>query len=173
MRHAAWTRGREAEVLPAARLWPWQGWRWRRLRADHRLGRLGEALAERALRRRGYRVVARNLRRHAGEALPNGEIDLVAIEGGEMVFLEVKTRARRDIRYPAEAAVDAQKRHHLERFARRFAGRFPGLGFPSGRIRYDVVVIYEPESPHVEILLYRDVFPTCLNFAKTPSPAAG
>ncbi len=52
----------------------------------HRLGRLGEDLAAAHLERLGYTVLARNHRtRH-------GELDIVATDGGTLVFVEVKTR---------------------------------------------------------------------------------
>ncbi len=50
------------------------------------LGRTGERLAERHLRRSGYRLLARNFR------AAGAEIDLVAAEGDTIVFVEVKTR---------------------------------------------------------------------------------
>ncbi len=53
-----------------------------------RLGRLGEDLAAAHLERLGLAMLARNVRtRH-------GEIDLIAFDGGTLVFVEVKTRAR-------------------------------------------------------------------------------
>ena len=48
------------------------------------LGRLGEELAARALRRAGWRVLARRLR------TPWAEVDLVAVDGAELVCVEVK-----------------------------------------------------------------------------------
>jgi putative endonuclease len=50
------------------------------------LGSFGETYAAHTLRHRGYEIIARNLR------YATGEIDIVAREGGEMVFVEVKTR---------------------------------------------------------------------------------
>jgi putative endonuclease len=50
------------------------------------LGRHGERLAAEHLRRRGYAVLARNVR------TARGEIDLIASEGTTLVFAEVKTR---------------------------------------------------------------------------------
>ena len=51
------------------------------------IGRLGEKEAERLLKAKGYRVVARNWR--AGK----DEIDLVCFDGEALVFVETKTRA--------------------------------------------------------------------------------
>jgi putative endonuclease len=58
-----------------------------RIRPDRRpaTGRRGEFLAAAHLRHRGYRIVARNLR------TPVGEIDLIAMDGRVLVFVEVKT----------------------------------------------------------------------------------
>lgn len=60
------------------------------------LGFLGESWAKTYLERRGYRILERNFR------CPLGEIDLVAEEGGEVVFIEVKTRKNTDFGYPEE-----------------------------------------------------------------------
>ncbi len=49
------------------------------------LGRLGEALAARALRRRGWRLLGRRL------CTPAGEVDLLAREAGRLAVVEVKT----------------------------------------------------------------------------------
>jgi putative endonuclease len=58
-----------------------------RIRPDRRpaTGRRGEFLVAAHLRHRGYRIVARNLR------TPAGEIDLIAMDGRVLVFVEVKT----------------------------------------------------------------------------------
>ena len=61
------------------------------------LGRHGEELACRELRRRGYAIVARRYRtRH-------GEIDIVAMDEGVLVFVEVKTRSDRRFGSPLAA----------------------------------------------------------------------
>lgn len=52
----------------------------------HRLGRAGEELAAQHLERLGYVVLARNHRTRFGE------LDLVALDGRTIVFVEVKTR---------------------------------------------------------------------------------
>ena len=61
-------------------------------RARRRLaiGRLGEQAAAEHLRRRGFEILARNVRTAAGE------IDLVAAGAQAIVFVEVKTTTRRD-----------------------------------------------------------------------------
>src|SRR3989442_15949131 len=66
----------------------------------------------RVLRRRGYRIRDRNVR------CPMGELDLVAEDGGTLVFLEVKTRSTSDYGGPLEAIFPPKNR----RFQRR--GRY-------------------------------------------------
>lgn len=76
-----------------------------------RTGRLGERLAARALRRRGYRLLGRNLR------TPWAEVDLLARDGPSLVVVEVKTT-----RGGAPRVKGAQLAR-LERAARRLAAR--------------------------------------------------
>jgi putative endonuclease len=52
--------------------------------ARQRLGRRAEELVAARLERSGWRIVGRNVR------LPSGELDLVALDGATLVFVEVK-----------------------------------------------------------------------------------
>jgi putative endonuclease len=70
------------------------------------LGSAGERLAAGWLEARGYRVVARNWR------CAYGELDIIAEEQGELVFVEVKTRRGAAYGVPEEA-ITANKRAHL------------------------------------------------------------
>lgn len=70
------------------------------------LGARGEALAAAALVAAGYTIIQPDVR------LPGGQIDLVAEEGGDLVFVEVKTRRGTTYGTPAEA-ITATKRRHL------------------------------------------------------------
>ena len=77
------------------------------------LGRTGERLAAEALKRRGYCILEQNYRcRH-------GEIDLVAEEGQDLVFVEVKTRRGAAYGLPEEA-VTARKRQKLREVASHY-----------------------------------------------------
>ncbi len=70
-------------------------------------GRWGENLAAQYLTQQGYEIIGRNAR------TPYGEIDLVArFPGGEIVFVEVKTRRSEAYGLP-EDAITASKRQHL------------------------------------------------------------
>jgi putative endonuclease len=116
------------------------GWR-------QRLGRRGERMAARYLRRRGYRIVARNYR------AAGGEIDLVAMEGETLVFVEVKLRRSTAAGTPEEA-VDARKQERLQRAAAAFAARMRAAAHP---LRFDIVAITET-SGRSRIELFKDAF---------------
>ena len=79
-------------------------------RSDRRalLGAEGETLAAAHLERAGYRIAARNVR------VGGVELDLVAVRGGLVVIVEVKSRSGRGWGAPEEAG-DARKRARLVR----------------------------------------------------------
>jgi len=103
----------------------------RRLVGSKPLGRRGEAAAGRYLKRLGYKVLAR-----ADRSL-GGELDLVALDGRTIVFVEVKTRRSQEAGHPAEA-VDAAKQRRLTRAAEVFLKRHGLLDRPA---RFDVLAV--------------------------------
>lgn len=109
---------------------------WPRLFRPATLGQRGESLAARHLRRLGYKIVARGSR----GAL--GEIDLVAVDGRTVVFVEVKTRRSQDAGHPADA-VDDQKQRRLTRLAVGYLRRHGLLEYP---VRFDVIAITWPDG---------------------------
>ena len=74
------------------------------------LGKRGEDLALKRIKRLGYKFVSRNFR------CPLGEIDLIARDGDTLVFLEIKTRKGRSLGY-AKEAVGPRKRRQLSKVA--------------------------------------------------------
>jgi putative endonuclease len=83
--------------------------------ARQQTGRHGEDLVATALSRRGAQILARNARAQG----VRGEIDLIAFDEGELVFIEVKTRHatnRLGPERPAEA-VTLQKQRKLRALA--------------------------------------------------------
>jgi putative endonuclease len=100
------------------------------------LGAEGESRAAAHLRRRGYRIVARNVR--AGGV----EIDLIARRGSTTVFVEVKTRSGRGLG-PPELAVDARKCARLVRGAAAWLHENPRA---TRRARFDVIVCERDRS---------------------------
>ncbi|MHB8572252.1 MAG: YraN family protein [Candidatus Dormibacteria bacterium] len=80
-----------------------------------RLGRQGEELARAVLEERGYRVLDADVR------LRLGQIDLVALDGGELVFVEVKSRTSERFG-PPQLAVGPRKRRKLIQLAQEYLG---------------------------------------------------
>jgi putative endonuclease len=97
----------------------------------HALGAAGERCAAKFLARRGYRIVARNVRAE------RVEIDLVAVRGGLCAFVEVKTRRGR-ARGAPEEAVDARKRKRLVRGAQAWLRARHASHL---RARFDVIAV--------------------------------
>ena len=75
---------------------------------SQRLGEAGERLAAEHLTSLGYEIVDRNVRR------PEGEIDLVAIDDGTLVFVEVKLRTSRRLGGAVSALSDRKKARMVE-----------------------------------------------------------
>ncbi|HKN11948.1 MAG TPA: YraN family protein [Candidatus Binatus sp.] len=117
------------------------------LRVQLPLGRRGERAAEKHLRRYGYRIVARNFR------AAGAEIDLVAMDGDTLVFVEVKTRRSRTAGAPEEA-VDERKQKRMRRAAEAFAKRYRA---DETEMRFDIVAV-DASGKRLEIELLRNAF---------------
>jgi putative endonuclease len=95
------------------------------------LGLRGEAAAARFLKRKGYRILARHL------DSPLGELDIIAVDGRTIVFVEVKTRASTNAGMPAEA-IDERKRRRMTQAALAY---LKSNGLLNYSARFDVVAI--------------------------------
>ena len=113
------------------------------------LGDRGERAAARYLRRQGFKILARQ---HANRL---GEIDLIALDGDCVVFVEVKTRRTESAGLPVEA-VTPDKQRQLTRLALAWLKQHKLL---EHRARFDVVAILWPDgSRKPEITHYRNAF---------------
>jgi putative endonuclease len=103
-------------------------------------GRWGESVAVRHLRSKGLLIVQRNWR--CGHL----EIDIVANDGGTVVFVEVKTRSLPSLCGGYGAASSNSKRRAMRRavgaYVEQFCGEIPHW-------RYDVVEIFSPPRRYV------------------------
>lgn len=93
-------------------------------------GKMGEQMAAKYLTDKGYVILEHNYRRG------HLEIDLIALDGDELVIVEVKSRAYDTILHPEEA-VDHKKRFNLIRLANEYVkthGR-------KENVRFDIVSI--------------------------------
>lgn len=111
------------------------------------LGARGESVAARYLRRRGYAIVRRNYRG------AHGEIDLVALDGGILVFVEVKTRTQDRFGEPLDA-VDLDKQRRITEAAEDFVHEHH---LYDRAIRFDVVGVRRV-GWRWEVELVRDAF---------------
>lgn len=109
---------------------------WQQRRAPKTLGARGEAAAAKFLKRLGYIIVGRSERDRIGE------IDLVAVQGQTIVFVEVKTRRHHDAGHPVEA-VDADKQRRITRTALSYLRRHDLL---ENSARFDVVAVTWPDG---------------------------
>ena len=97
-----------------------------------RAGDAAEAQACARLEAAGCRILGRNVRYR------EGEIDIVADDGGTLVFVEVRMR-RSDRFGGADASVDVFKRRRLLRAAQHFLLRHYGGGARTPPCRFDVI----------------------------------
>lgn len=116
--------------------------------AKDELGKRGEALAAAFLESRGLTVIDRNWR------CSHGEIDLVARDGAQTVFVEVKTRSSLALGHPLEA-ITARKLARLRRLAAAWCEEHPG-SYDS--IRIDAVGVIAPFAGEVDIEHLERVF---------------
>src|SRR5688500_18003074 len=120
---------------------------------QHGLGVRGEKLAAEFLQTQSYKLILANFKvpvgRNSRGAQVTGEIDLIAIDGETLCFIEVKTR-RSDQFTPVITNVDIRKQRQITRTARVYRRVFGISGVP---YRFDVVTVLMPEqaSPQIEL----------------------
>ncbi|WP_250448220.1 YraN family protein [Actinotalea sp. C106] len=102
------------------------------MRAKDAVGRYGEKVAAAHLVEAGWTVLDRNWRG------PSGEIDIVALDGEELVVVEVKTRTGEGFGHPAEAVTPAK----LARLRRLAAQWVTSHDERPASIRVDVVAVW-------------------------------
>lgn len=114
--------------------------------AKDELGRSGEERAARYLRELGWEVLDRNWRTSIGE------LDIVALDGGTLVAVEVKTRSGRGFGHPFEA-ITAVKRQRLYRLAWAWRQEHSALA-RTRDVRVDVIAITgaDPDDADIEHL---------------------
>jgi putative endonuclease len=106
------------------------------MRAKDAVGRYGEQVAVDHLEAAGLVILSRNWR------CREGEIDIVARDGSELVFVEVKTRSSLAFGSPAEA-VDRTKSARIRQLALRWLMAQREVGEPPwwSALRFDVVAV--------------------------------
>jgi putative endonuclease len=113
------------------------------------LGKKGEKIARKFLRRRGYRIRALNY------SCPGGEIDIIAQEGKTISFVEVRTLSSERYGPPWET-ITRKKRRSATQAARDYLYRYNLLD-RDWRFDFVGIVLREKGSPQIELI--RDAFP--------------
>lgn len=95
-------------------------------------GKIGEDLACKYLQNNGYNIIERNFEAR------QGEIDIIAIDKKELVFIEVKTRTNTNYGKPIEAVNNNKQKHIIKTveyylYSRKLENQF---------VRIDVIEIY-------------------------------
>ena len=115
------------------------------------VGKQGESLAAEFLRKNGYRIVETNFRNRYGE------IDIIAVEGKTLVFIEVKTKTNNKFG-PPKMAVNLRKQKQLSKTALAYLTQKKLNNNPA---RFDVIGISIIEDK-TEIELIKNAFELCL-----------
>lgn len=103
------------------------------------LGKIGEDLAVQYLMDKGYEILERNWRAY------RKEIDIIAIDGKDIVFVEVKTRQEDEFGTP-EMAVNRHKRAHIY----AAAGTYYYENKIGLDVRFDVIsILYHHGNPEI------------------------
>ena len=103
------------------------------------LGRAGENKAIEYLTKKGYKILQKNFKTYVGE------IDVIAKDGEEIVFVEVKTRSSESYGSPGEA-VDYKKQEKYVKVATEYLIRNKKEG---ANCRFDVIEILNGQINHV------------------------
>lgn len=123
---------------------------------SRRLGDRGESLALEFLERSGYRIVVANFTAPIGRnnkgGQVKGEIDIVALDGETLCFIEVKTRSAVEFAGPL-SNVDLRKQRVVTRTARVYRRLF---NIRNVSHRFDVVTVVDGQTGEPEIELHRN-----------------
>ena len=103
---------------------------------DQILGKEGEKIAADFLKAHGWKIIDTNFRSRFGE------IDIIARNEEEIIFVEVKTRAQKRYGMPAEA-ITVQKKKHLYRTAEYYVMK---NHFENKPIRFDVIEVFKEKD---------------------------
>jgi putative endonuclease len=105
-------------------------------RARLRRGRASEALAAAVLIAKGYRILGRRVKTRTGE------IDIIAVRGKRLAFVEVKRRATNE---DAEAAVTARQAARIRRGADAWLAQRPR--YHGHDLAFDVILLVPRRWP--------------------------
>ena len=106
---------------------------------ENKKSNLGEEIAVKYLKKKGYKILKQNYR------LKFGEIDIIAEKGGVIAIIEVKQRSENAMYAPREA-VNFAKQKKIKRTAEYYMMK-NGI---SGRFfRFDVIEVLGEKNPQI------------------------
>ena len=111
------------------------------------LGRIGEKSAGKYLRKKGYKIIEKNY------TTKIGEVDLIALYGDLLVFIEVKTRSSTAYGNPGDA-VDYFKQKKYVLLAKEYL--MLKKEYREKPVRFDVVEVLNGEINHIESAFFAD-----------------
>lgn len=98
----------------------------------HELGSNGEEIACNFLKKSGCKIIEKNYR------CKIGEIDIIAQDKDELIFIEVKTRSQKVFGNPVESVND-EKKNHIYRVAQYYITL---KKLEKAKVRFDVIEVY-------------------------------
>ena len=111
------------------------------------VGKRGEDVAAKYIKKKGYKIVERNF------TCPLGEMDIIALERKTLCFIEVKTLSGKDYG-PPEIAVNIHKQHKLSKVALAYLNQ---KHLHDIKARFDVIAVtLSPEDEKIELI--KDAF---------------
>lgn len=102
------------------------------MKNNYKIGRNGEAIAQKYLEKNGYKIITTNYYTR------KGEIDIIATQGKEIIFIEVKTRSSIEFGRPIES-VTKNKQKHMYQTAKYYIHKTKQ---ETKCIRFDVIEVY-------------------------------
>jgi putative endonuclease len=121
------------------------------LNSRQRLGRSGEETIAKYLQKHGYKILVKNYRCKVGE------IDIIAMDGPYLVFIEVKTRSGLGFGSPA-SSVNTRKQKQISRAAQYYLAEQQLFDSPA---RFDVVSILWADGKPMQIDHINNAFDLC------------
>jgi putative endonuclease len=101
------------------------------------LGNMGEKEAIKLLEQKGIKIITKNYRIRS-----EGEIDIIAQDNNDIVFIEVKVRSSNLMGCPEES-IDERKQNRIRRIAEIYLARNNLSNHP---VRFDVIIFYKREK---------------------------
>jgi putative endonuclease len=113
------------------------------------VGKRAEEAACKFLKKKGYKIIARNYRTRLGE------LDVVALDGKTLVFVEVRSKKEGNFGPPG-ASISREKSHRLVRAAWDFLTK---KGIRDRDCRFDVVgVVYKEGTKSPQVSVFKNAF---------------